>query len=228
MSEKPSFMAGMGMGTEFPDTGGSQDDDQVRRFWMPRGGEKKIVFLTNADDAPAIYEHQVKLGNGRGAFQNWFTCLESLGKGCPLCKWSDENDEFRRSMVLFLTVIDVAGYTSKTTGKVYTDLKRLYAAKKGTAESLNRKVTKLIERDKPLRGAMFEVFRKNDDKSPGAGSDFDYVEHVDLDGFEDATEYDYAEILKPDPDKVAKCIKQLQAERGAMETPPPNEDDIPF
>jgi hypothetical protein len=57
---------------------------KTRRFWMPPGSEKVLIFL---DDEPFVFwEHNLKLN---GSWRNWFTCLAPMGMECPLCKLAD-------------------------------------------------------------------------------------------------------------------------------------------
>lgn len=180
------------------------------RYWMPKGSERKIIFLTDGDGPngppPPIFEHNIKLG---GSWRNWFTCLEPLGIPCPLCQYANENDGFgRRYKAMYFTIIDTHEFEGRD-GKKKKNQKRLFVAKKDTVEILRRRFHDLAEMGKSLRGAIFKVYRTNSDKSAAVGEDFTYIGHADLDAFPDTTQFDYAEILKPDPEKVKKVITSL-------------------
>ena len=112
------WMVGKGMGTDME---GDSRPEFIRRFWMPQGSEKMIVFLTEGDEVDIIWEHQVQLG---GSWKNWYSCLEQAGMKCPLCEFSeDNNNRFRRYKSAMFTIIDCSEYTDKS-GKVWKNQKR--------------------------------------------------------------------------------------------------------
>ena len=223
MADQPAWMAGEGFDTPM-DTATDRNSSAIR-YWMKQGEDKKVIFLTDAQKAKAIWEHRVKLGTGKKAWQNWFTCLAPTGKPCPLCEWHDKFDEYRRTMSLFLTIVDTTSFVDYA-GKTRSNVKRLFVANKTATALLRRRIDKLTEQGQNLRGAMFDIHRSKIDKSCSVGDDFEYVKHVDLDSLPDADEFDYAELLKPDPEKVAACIEQLKLERNAVAKP--DEEDISF
>jgi hypothetical protein len=223
MSEKPEWIVGAGLDTDFG--GDRKSVSQGRsRFWMPKGDTRRVIFLTEGDEAPVLWEHQYK---ANGNWQNWITCLKPLGIECPFCDWSEasDNNEFRRYKAAFFTIIDTSEYTDRS-GTVHKNTKRLMCCKSGTAEKIKRKWMRLQEDGKPLRGAMFEIYRTNGDKSPSVGEDFEYIKHVDLDVLEDSVEFDYAEMLKPDVDAAAAAIAALKEERGIASKA--TSYDVPF
>jgi len=200
-----------------PQSGGSWSESD-NRYWMPAGSERRIVFLTEGNAAPIIYEHQMRIGSSKGAYRNWATCLKPLGGPCALCDYAEANNNGKRYKGMFFTVIDCSEYKSKKTGETVSHQKRLMCCKKGVVETLTRKFNTLREEGKGLRGAMFTVYRKAEDKSPSTGEEFDYIKHVDLSAGEDTEEYNYAELLKPDPDKVKEFLARLGAGSGTEGT----------
>lgn len=208
---KPEWLVGAGLDTDFSGDKSSGASSNYIRYWMPKGATKKIIFLTDGDEAPVLWEHQFKLN---GKWQNWATCTKPLGGKCPFCEWADKNDgEYRRYKAAFFTIIDCSEYTDKK-GEEHSYTKRLMCCKSGTAEKIKRKWMRLQEDGKTLKGAMFEVYRTNSDKSPSVGEDFEFIKHIDMESLEDSTEFDYAELLKPDVDVAATYISAIQEERG--------------
>lgn len=184
------------------------------RFWMPKGTERVIVFLTEGNQAPVIWEHQVKLG---GSWRNWFTCLEPMGQPCPLCQWADShNGQYGRYKAAFFTVIDTNAFKDKA-GVERKNLKKLLAAKKDTAEILKRKFLNRMEASEGKSGlklAAYKVYRTNSDKSAAVGEDFEFVKMADMSVFEDASELNYSEILHPDVDGMRRVVGVLKATGG--------------
>jgi len=158
------------------------------RFWMPKDSDKNLVFLT---DEPFLFmEHQWK---ENGNWRNWATCLEPLGLPCQRC-----DDDSNRYQVAAFTVVDCSPWKDKE-GKEHRFTKRLFMAKSGIWEKIERERGLLQEDGNTLRGAAFRVFRGKDDKSPGVGEDFKFRKMIDLDNWEftDIAEYDYAELFAP-------------------------------
>ena len=210
----PDWMVGAGLDTDM--TGDPRlDAGKNVRFWMPKGTERKVIFLTDGDRAKVLWEHQVRLA---GKWQNWATCLEPLRCRCGLCDWSNAKGEFGRSKVACFTVIDCAEFKGKD-GKVRSNLKKLLCAKKDTAEIVKRKWQSRREDGQSLRGAMFKVFRTNSEKSPAVGDDFEFVKMVDLATLPDAAELPYADLLAPNPEVVKRIVARLEAERGLGAAP---------
>lgn len=203
----PAWMQGTGLESDM--TGDPTPGAMAsKRFWMPKGSERKIIFLTEGNRAPVIWEHQVRLG---GKWTNWFTCVADLGVHCHLCGYADKNDGmFRRSKVMIFTVIDTNEWTDKQ-GKTHKNVKKMLAAKKDTTELLKRKYLKRLEADQGLRGAMFDVYRTSSDKSPSVGDEFTFDKMIDLTALEDTEEFDYAVELAPDPAKNKRVYEQLVA-----------------
>jgi len=207
----PAWAVGSGLDTDM--TGDPRPDSgKGLRFWMPKATEKKVIFLTEGNAAPVIWEHQFRMG---GKWTNWATCLEPLRMKCGLCDWALGNDgNYSRSKVVVFTIIDTDKFTDKA-GKERSMTKRLLVAKKETAELLKRKYATQLEEGRGLRGAMFKVYRSNADTSASVGTDFEYLKHVDLATLPDAEELPYAEILAPNPDAMKRIVERLKGESGA-------------
>jgi hypothetical protein len=144
----------------------ARDRDQIRRYWIPAGGNGCVTFLDGnlkdgVLDIPYYYEHQELLNGHR---RNWFVCTQDE-EPCPLCE-GGSNAQY----VGLLTVIDHSEFTGKD-NKVYKDQVRLFAAKKDTIKLLQ---TYAVKRG-GLRGCKFDVVRVGD-KSANVGSGFDFTE----------------------------------------------------
>ena len=210
--EVPEWMiGGGGLEEDLPENPSTGGGSRNIRHWMKKNTERRLVFLTNGGSAPAIWEHQVYLD---GNWRNWHSCLQTMGMPCPLCQFAAKNkNKYSRKAVRFFTVIDVDGYTNRD-GIEVKNQRRLLAAKKGTVEILKRRFATLQKQGKDLRGAMFNVYRSNEDKGPSVGTDFEYMEHVDLSDYPETDEFDYAELLAPDVDAVKAAAEKLYMVAG--------------
>ena len=189
-----------------PSAGGSG----LQRFWMPKGANKKIGFLTKGKDAAIIWEHQVKLN---GNWRNWVPCVEPLGETCALCQWAEENNEFKRYKGCYFIVVDMTPFEDKQGNKRVNE-RRLLCAKKDTAELIKRRYMDRLEEGEDLRGATFKVYRSSSDKSPSVGDDYQFGGMIDLDDLPDTEHPDWSEILKPDPERAKAVVAQLRRGRG--------------
>ena len=99
-------------------------------------------------------------------------------------------------------------------GKHRKDLKKLMACKKDTAEVLKRQYLKRLEASQGLKGAMYEVYRTNSEKSASVGETFEFVKMVDLVALPDSEEFNYSEILRPNPEKVRSVMERVRREAG--------------
>lgn len=219
------FTTGFAAGNEQMDaeikarsTGRGPTSPASNRYWMPKDSEKSVVFLT---DEPFLFlEHNWKQGT---SFRNWGSCLKPLGESCGYC----EQDMTRYTAAAF-TVVDCSPWTDKD-GNEHKFTKRLFIAKSGVWEKIERERRLLAEDDNKLRGAAFRIFRGKDPKSPGTGEDFKFRKMVDLDAwdFKDTDEYDYAELFCPDAERMRSVVAELTV--GAAPAAPTIEaDDIPF
>lgn len=207
VDDRPDWMKTAGVGIDadmtpdpMPGSGSSI------RFWMPKGTERRIVFLTEGNAAPSLFEHRVRLG---GSWHNWFTCLSHLGMPCDLCDYADSHKgQMRRSKVMYFTVIDTHEFVDST-GKSRKNLKKLFAAYKDTTELLKRQYLKRLQEEQGLRGAIYDVFRTNSEKSASVGEQFDFVKMADLAALEDSDELKYMELLKPNPTLVKRAAERL-------------------
>lgn len=142
------------------------------RFFVNKGEDAKITFVDGELNdqgflcPPRFYEHTVYYG---GKWTN-FVCPEKTapekGQKCPFCETGDY-----ASLVAVFTIVDHRSYKSPSTGKVYQDTPKLFVAKSGTFELLN----KLAIKRGGLAGCTFDVSRTGE-KSPAVGSMFDFVE----------------------------------------------------
>jgi hypothetical protein len=137
-----------------------------------------------------------------------------MGMKCPLCQWADSHDgQGRRYKGLFFTIIDTTEFVDKA-GKKRSNLKKLLVAKKDTAEILARKYLARVEAGESFMGAMYKVHRGSGDKTAAVGNDFEFVKMVDLSALPDSEQFDYREILKPNPDLVKATVERLKVEVG--------------
>ena len=190
-----------------------------RRFWMPAGSTKRIMFL---DSEPfCFFEHNLYAITGEG--KDKAVCLKKNGiddRGCPLC-----DKEHWPSYIGYFSVIDMGdvsyddegavlkGWTSSK-GVTYQFGRSLYGAKRGGRDKpgvlpkLNRLASK---RGGTLAGTVWDVHRSGG-KVESVGDEFEFIERVeperwkdyllDLGAAEDLLEIqpiDYGSVIVPKP-----------------------------
>ena len=209
MSTKiPEGVVGVGLNTDMT---GDPRPIFIRRFWMPRGAEKMIVFLTEGDEVEVIWEHQAYVG---GSWLNWFRCVEPFGMKCRLCEWAEDNNgKHRRYKAAMFTIIDCSEYKDKK-GNMWKNQKSLMACKKDTQEILALRYKDRVEEDEGLRGALFRVLRTNGDKSCSVGEDFTFKRMVAGEEFEDIEPFNVSEVCAIDKEAVEKVVARLYREKG--------------
>ena len=89
------------------------------------------------------------------------------------------------------------------------------SAKKATSEILMRKYATRLDQNQRLRGARFSVHRGSDQKSPSVGSDFEFIEMIDLSKFaaDDVTVMDL-KVLEPNRDAMIRAVERLRNSSG--------------
>lgn len=215
----PSWLIGSGVDTDIPQNFTPRPKNH--RFFLKKGESRKIIFLTNGDDSPCIWEHEVLVD---GRYQT-VTCLKSAeGQQCPLCEQAEKIGKGRRYSAMFFTILDTTEWTDKG-GKTHSNEKKMLVAKKDIVSKIKRKKEKLEKDGSSLRGAVFEVFRSNSDKSPRVGDEFEFSGVVNLEEYAakhgcDITNFDYYDMLKPDPERVKQIVASLA---GGL----PAADEIP-
>ena len=231
----PAWMIGRGTETSME---GDKTVSKWIRFRIKQGEERQVIFLTDGNQSPVIWEHNPGLpsAGGRTSWNNYFTCLEPMGEECPLCAWADLNDGmYSRYKAQFFTIIDTSEYKDKK-DVVHKNQKRLLCAKRKSADLLVRRYLQLIEDDKTLRGAKFKTYRSASDKSPAIGDDWTFMEMIDLSALEDSEQLDYNEFLRPDMDASIRARRMLESITKSSTASPSSEktgvdsadDTVPF
>ena len=167
----------------------------VNRFYLKAGKEAKIIFLD--DNPPVIEEHQLQINSD---WRNFFTCKRIIGEPCIIC------DELKDTpyTVGFYTILDLTEYTTKK-GDVIKNSVKLFTPK--------LKALQLIKRQSQKRGGLelcvFDVYRSSADAF-NVGDSFEFETKVTWDEIkqlnENASPFDYAEILAPKSDAELKKI----------------------
>jgi len=156
-----------------------------RRFRMKKGDETQITFLDgsllpdNRLDAPTFWEHE-RWPQG-SSFPEYFVCVKEF-EACPVC---DDVDRERQanpngkgekgsSLVHAFTIVDHTTWSDKN-GKEHAHQKSLFICKGMVFERLQ----KIAQKRGGLTGCTFDVSREGD-MSARVGSDFDFVEKLDL------------------------------------------------
>lgn len=183
-----------------------------RRFWIKDGGETQITFLDGTLlpdgrlDAPTFWEHQIRVPNSK--MRHHYVCVKEY-EPCPICD-SGETP----ALVVAFTIVDHSEYTDKN-GKLHRHNKSLFVCKRDTFKRLQ----KIAQKRGGLAGITFDVSRTGD-KSAAVGSDFDFVDKINLAdpkavraqakewGLDDLQPINYEEVF------VYRDAKTLRAEFG--------------
>ena len=150
-----------------------RQEDQTRRFWVKRGGERRITFLDGSLDADGelsmvtYYEHNLYMN---GNWRNFFVCTGNEEEPCPICE-----EGKLPSMVAAFTIVDHTEYTDRN-GETHKNQKMLLIAKRQTQQILE---TIAVKRG-GLAGLTFDVMRVDEDQSPAVGTMFDFVKKHEL------------------------------------------------
>ena len=208
----PSFLIGVGDKVELKT---EQRQRSMFRFWLKNNSEAQIIFLSDGNDAPCLFEHQVALKRkGKLDYNNFFTCLKSTIGTCPLCDFADEYDKAWQQAVQLFTILDLTPWVSKKDKKTHPFTKKILCAKRATQEIIMRKYVARKDNKESLRGAQFKVFRGSDEKSPNVGTEFEFIKMVDLSKISPdpkATEVLDVMTLKPNYELIVKVALQLRA-----------------
>lgn len=148
------------------------------RFYLKEGEEARVTFVDGELDAdgllrnPVFKEHNL-MQNGR--YGNFFVCTSDQ-EPCPICEGGDEP-----ALVQAFTIIDHREVKSKDQTKTYTNMRRLFVAKRNVMKLLQSKAGK----QGGLVGCTFDVMRSGSN-APNTGDSFDFVEKntlADLQGY---------------------------------------------
>jgi hypothetical protein len=183
-------------------------DGKVRqwRFKIDKNSKGFIVFLDNLD--VFLLEHQFQtIVNGKTNYYNYETCIRDIEGECPLC----ENDN-RPALVSVASIIDLTEYKKKD-GTMTVPTKKIIVLKKGGTERFLKRQEKLGG----LKFKKFEIYRSNDSKGEGTGTDVDFEKDVDpellkklapegVNPEEWIKPYDYEELFAP---KTASEIRKV-------------------
>ena len=150
-----------------------QDENAIRRFWVKRGGERRVTFLDGVLDNDGelemvtYYEHNLYMN---GHWRNFFVCAGTEEEPCPICEEGKQP-----SMVAAFTVIDHTPYTDRN-GKEHGDQKMLLVAKRQTQQILEA----IAVKRGGLAGVTFDIMRVDEDQSPAVGTMFDFIEKREI------------------------------------------------
>lgn len=225
------------------DTGGSSGgkDYGPRKFWMPAGATKRVMFL---DGSPfALWEHSLYAVNKS---KDNAVCLKKNGLdnggGCPLCE-----AELWPSFIGYFSVIDcgdvtrkadgsvkLTGFTGKT-GKLYQFQKSLLGAKRGGQDKpgVLKKLQRLAgKHGNDLTGTVWDIYRSGA-KVESVGDEWEFVEKVKpadyaaylaslgAQGEVDLKPFDYLSIFKP---PAVEDLRRLVGDKGGNAASPFSDD----
>lgn len=225
----------------------------AQRLWMPRGGEASVTIVDD-DTQPFCFkyegeehnlmlpvilrEHQMKID---GSWRNWFTCLKSSGKPCPLCF-----GKHRPYQAAIYTVIDHSEWEDKQ-GNLHKDELKLLVVK--TSTPAFGMLKKESNKRGGLRGCRYDVSRQGE-KAATIGDVWQFDAKTELP--DKIQPFNYLEIFAPKSEEDLKMAlswslggdsndsgygssftppppKKSGYHPGSSSLPsPPDDDDIPF
>jgi len=209
----PAWAAGVG---HKADMGTSSGSGRVPfRFWLKAGTSRKILFLTDGNEAPVIEEHQYQaMKKGKLSWDNHVTCLKLLGETCPMCGFARDVDKFNAYRVQLFTILDLTPWKDRD-GKERLFTKKVLAVKQRTQEMIARKYIARLDENQTLKGASFNVFRSNDSKSAAVGTEYEFLKMVDLTTLpDDAADSIDWEIFAPNKEHILEEVDRLRAAHG--------------
>lgn len=185
-----------------------EEQGKMFRFWLKEGEEASVTFVDGAlsDDGfllPArFWEHNLFLNN---QWNNYFVCPEKTnpesGHKCPICESGD-----KPSLITVFTIIDHRTFKGKN-DKVYTNTRKILAAKPITFELLN----KIALKRGGLAGCTFDVSRIGD-KAAAVGSMFDFTsKEEDLDVLREKYTFTFKD--KEDKDQTVTAFEAADYEK---------------
>lgn len=191
-------------------TGSAPNTGNIR-FFLGYGEQKEIVFLSTPETTPFIWEYQIVI-NKKYYF---LTALDQFNMRDPIAPLVDQIDNtriIRRYQVGFMTVVDLAGYTSPKTGEQVTNIKRLFPVKSKTKDVLVSIAKELKDSGQSLRGHLFKAMRSKENMAPTVGDTLMPKGPYDLTKLKDTKEFDYDSLFRPDPDKAEMLYQCLMAQ----------------
>lgn len=186
------------------------------RFWLKKSSSKDIIFLTEGNQAPIIWEHNFKWN---GKWFNYLTCLKTAQSNeCPFCEFAMANNGlYQRRKAIVFTVIDTNEWVDASGNKRKNEKRLLVASGTSVPELLTRRYTNLAKQGKGLKFAKFTVHRGGSPKSSSVGDDYEYIEHVNPSAIADPSELDYKSIFKRRPAEMEAIVNALIS--GVSSTP---------
>jgi hypothetical protein len=164
----------------------AESGNRVFRFFVPAGESKEIVILDEKPDF-FMWEHNYK---ENGKWGNFASCCKEW-ETCPACdKYPDNHSYFG----MYLTVIDLSEYTDKQGNEVEFSRKLLLVK-----PSQQKKITRLYERHKTLRGMHLEMTRDGE-KDSAIGNDIEFLDFL--------SEDDLAEYVREWTDREGKTHEE--------------------
>lgn len=150
--------------------------NQPFRYWMPPNTERKVIVL---DESPDFYRYEHALMNRDTNRNDLYTDCVNEFETCPVC----ENSDSRPYYAMYLTVIDLEGFTTRG-GEEVEWSRKLFVVKSG----MQRQWVREFERNGSLRGKVFTIFRDGD-KDPVTGNQIE--EDLEEEPYSDADLADY-------------------------------------
>ena len=150
---------------------------KVNRFYLPNDEEAKVTFLDGKLNEDGIIdraiwdEHRIPVP---GRKMPRFLMCTAEEETCPLCEQG-----FQRSTVNAFTVIDHRSWRDERRNKTRKHERKLYLAKRDTMKRLQ----KLAAKRGGLRGWTVKIGRTGDERSPAAGTDFEFLGKLDVEAF---------------------------------------------
>lgn len=132
-----------------------------KRFYLPQGKSAEMLILDKKIEVGA-YEHDLPIPGKK--FKKYVPCIAAIpGMNCPLCRAGDI-----RHYRMFVTVLDLSGYTTKK-GTVVARSKKLMAINQGDKEKWQNIQNDVLATHGTMRGTYIFMQRPNEQRSSRNG-----------------------------------------------------------
>lgn len=192
---------------------------QTFRFWLQPDTSAEFTFIDT--EGAYFWEHNLIV---EGKWGNHETCLKNLDKDteCPLCI----HGKYPAYKICMFTIIDHREFTSKATGRVTSNTKKILALKTTARDRLVREKSK---REENLIGCRYETFRAKK-KESATGEVFTFIKRAtkeeikaycpdDVEPKEFFAPFDYKKLFAPKTEEDLRKLIKMAPAIGAGDEP---------
>ena len=179
---------------------------------MNASDEPREVLVLDDQIGFFRYEHAIPNPENNNIPDKFLPCNDHQD-GCQICNNTESNPYY----CMYLTVIDLEPYTIQSgqrKGEVIPWSRKLFTVKSGMQREWFREEDRLKrdDPDRPLRGAIFKIYR-DDKQKPRTGNSIEFVEYVDEDFIDQyVREYETREGMKTEDCRVPYEYEKIMPE----------------